>query len=436
MEINYVSKKWVNSILVLTFFFTFCIVSMIPSCTKEENAKPPVVITEKVTDITTTSAISGGNIISDGGGPVNARGVCWNTSTDPTMDNFNTVDGKGTGSFTSNLTGLQPGTLYYVRAYATNVAGTTYGFETAFTTVPITPILTTIDVTEITTNSAITGGNITSDRGSEVTARGVCWSSDTEFLPTLEDSHTDDGSGDGSFTSSITGLEPGTLYYVRSYATNIGGTAYGNPKVFETYPELGPIVFNPALTYGTVTDIDNNTYKTIQIGTQTWMAENLKTTRLNDGTPIALITNDSVWSRTHEPAYYIWYNGFYGAHYNFYTVETEKLCPEGWHIPTGNDITILKEYLGGKEVAGGKLKEEGMDHWREPNTGATNSSGFTALPGGYRWASGGSAWGVGGWGRWWLASSGNIFTLNYAESTLGSMGCMTNCGMTVRCIKD
>ncbi len=165
------------------------------------------------------------------------------------------------------------------------------------------------------------------------------------------------------------------------------------------------------------------------------MAENLKTTRLNDGTPITYVPDDSVWTRTDSPAYCIWYNGFYGAIYNFYTVETEKLCPAGWHVPSSDDLAILTEYLGGKEVAGGKLKETGTDHWLNPNTGATNSSGFTALPGGYR-PMGGGFWGVGGWGRWWKNNSGNIFTLNYAEGTIGGMSCMHNCGMTVRCIKD
>lgn len=433
---SYAHKKCINRTLVLAYLLTFYIISIISSCAKKENTEPPVVITEKVTDITTTNATSGGHIMSDGGSPVTVRGVCWDTITSPTVDNFKTMDGAGAGSFKSNLTGLQPGTLYYAKAYATNAAGTTYGFETAFTTTPITPILTTAEVTDITTNSVISGGDITTDRGLAVTARGVCWSSDTEFLPTLEDSHTNDGAGDGSFTSSITGLEPGTRYYIRAYATNSGGTAYGYPRVFQTYPELGPIVFNPELTYGTVTDIDNNTYKTIQIGTQTWMAENLKTTRLNDGTPIALITNDSIWSRTHEPAYCIWYNGIYGAIYNFYTVQTEKLCPTGWHVPSKEDLEILSEYLGGASVAGGKLKETGTDHWHEPNEGATNSSGFTALPGGMRSIQGFYSF-IGGNGRWWRNSQADIFDLHYSSGSINlNIGCSYNCGMTVRCIKD
>ena len=421
-------------ILIITVLFSSGLILIISSC--KEETEPPVVITEKVKGITTTGAVSGGNIASEGGSPVSSRGVCWNTTTNPTIDNFKTVDGKGAGSYSSNLADLQPGTLYYLKAYATNKAGTTYGFETAFTTIPITPVLSTAEVTDITTNSVICGGNITSDRGLAVTARGVCWSSDYEFMPTLEDPHTNDGSGVGSFISSITGLEPDTRYCVRSYATNSGGTAYGNPIVFLTYPELGPIVFNPELTYGTVTDIDNNTYKTIQIGTQTWMAENLKSTRLNDGTPITYYPDDSEWGSTESPAYTIWYNGFYGAIYNLWTVNTEKLCPTGWHVPSGDDLTILTEYLGGEEVAGGKLKETGTDHWRDPNEGATNSSGFTALPGGYSWAGGGSVTGVGTYGRWWVGSIGGIFVLWNSTNTLSGMGCMSSCGMSVRCIKD
>ena len=424
--------KCKGNVLVI-ILFSFVLIS-VSSCSKEES-EPPVVITEKVTDITTTSAISGGNITSDGGGPVTARGVCWNTNTNPTVNDFKTVDGRGAGSFISNLTGLQPEMVYYVKAYATNKAGTTYGFETAFTTVPITPILTTAEVTDITTNSVSSGGDITSDRGLAVTARGVCWSSNLDSLPTLKDPHTNDGDGIGSFVSTVTGLEPKTRYHLRAYATNSGGTSYGSRKIFTTRP-VDKILFNPDLTYGTLTDIDNNTYKTIQIGTQTWMAENLKTTRLNDGTPIALITNDSIWSRTHEPAYCIWYNGIYGAIYNFYTVQTEKLCPTGWHVPSKEELEILSEYLGGASVAGGKLKETGTDHWPEPNEGATNSSGFTALPGGMRSIQGFYSF-IGGNGRWWRNSEADIFDLHYSSGSINlNIGCSYNCGMTVRCIKD
>jgi hypothetical protein len=197
----------------------------------------PTVSTNTVTSITTTSAVCGGNVTSDGGATVTARGVCWSSSTSsPTTSNSHTTNGSGTGSFTSNMSGLSPNTFYYVRAYATNSQGTSYGSTRTFTTPPPSttpPTVSTNTVSSIGTTSAVCGGNVTSDGGASVTARGVCWSSSTSS-PTTSNSHTTNGSGTGSFTSSITGLSPGTTYYVRAYATNSQGTSYGSSKSFTT----------------------------------------------------------------------------------------------------------------------------------------------------------------------------------------------------------
>jgi len=189
--------------------------------------------TTAATGVTTTAATAGGNIASDGGSTITARGVCWGTTTAPTITNSKTTDGTGTGVFASSLTGLLPNTLYYIRAYATNATGTVYGNELTFTT-PQTAVLTLTSsaATAITTTTASTGGNIVSDGGSAVTARGVCWS--TTAAPTTAGSKTTDGTGTGVFASSLTGLSPNTLYYVRAYATNANGTAYGNEVTFTT----------------------------------------------------------------------------------------------------------------------------------------------------------------------------------------------------------
>jgi uncharacterized protein (TIGR02145 family) len=136
-------------------------------------------------------------------------------------------------------------------------------------------------------------------------------------------------------------------------------------------------------------DIDGNVYKTVTIGNQLWMAENLKTINCNDGTAIPLVADDSTWGALTTPAY-CWFNNdssykkVYGALYNWYTVKTGKICPIGWHVPTDADWTTLTTYLGGESVAGGKLKEARRKHWLHPNTGATNETGFTALPCGKR----------------------------------------------------
>ena len=138
-----------------------------------------------------------------------------------------------------------------------------------------------------------------------------------------------------------------------------------------------------------VTDIDGNVYQTVTIGTQVWMVENLKTTRYIDGTAIPLDTNSSTWGGLTTPGY-CWYNdsaiygNTYGALYNWYAVNTGKLAPAGWHVPTDSEWTVLTTYLGGETVAGGKLKDTGTTYWQSPNTGATNASGFLALPGGFR----------------------------------------------------
>jgi hypothetical protein len=159
--------------------------------------------------------------------------VCWSTSANPTTANNHTIDGGGIGSFVSFITLLTPNTLYYVRAYATNSMGTAYGDNVNFTTLPPSvPVVVTNGVIYIGQTVATCGGNITSDGGSFVTARGVCWS--TSINPTTADPHTIDGSGTGTFVSSITGLTPNTLYHVRAYATNSVGTAYGNDVTFTT----------------------------------------------------------------------------------------------------------------------------------------------------------------------------------------------------------
>jgi len=184
------------------------------------------VATNSIGSITATTASGGGNVTLDGGATVTARGICWSTSTNPTIAlTTKTSDGTGLGIFTSAITGLSPATTYYVRAYATNSVGTNYGTQFTFTTLASLPTVTTASLTNITSISATGGGNVTSDGGATVTARGLCWG--TSQTPTINDSKLVLGSGLGSFTGSITGLTAGVVYYVRAYATNSAGTAYG-----------------------------------------------------------------------------------------------------------------------------------------------------------------------------------------------------------------
>lgn len=197
-------------------------------------ASVPTVTTAAVSGITTVAATGGGNVTADGGSTVSARGVCWSTSSDPTVTDSCSSDGSGTGTFVSSLTGLTPNTPYHVRAYATNSTGTAYGSDVPFSTlVPaVLPTVTTATIAEITSTTASGGGEVTADGGAAVTARGACWSTSPD--PTLADSYTSDGSGTGQFTSSITGLTEATQYHVRTYATNTAGTAYGDDITFNS----------------------------------------------------------------------------------------------------------------------------------------------------------------------------------------------------------
>ena len=196
-----------------------------------------------------------------------------------------------------------------------------------------------------------------------------------------------------------------------------------------------------------VVDQDGNQYMTIRIGEQVWMAENLKTTKYSDGSAIPLVTDNASWSHRTSPAY-CWYNNdantykdTYGAMYNWYTVNTGKLCPTGWHVPTGAEWNALYTALGGYLVAGGKLKETGTSHWQSPNTGATNESNFTGLPGGIRSYSAGTFDYVGQFGNWWRrdqSSSTNCIVqrLSYGYAKVIFSDSSKSTGYSVRCVKD
>ena len=216
------------------------------SFTAGQSITAPVVTTTAASSIAQTTATSGGIVTSSGGATVTARGVCWSTSQTPVVTDSHTISGTGTGSFTSNITGLTANTTYYVRAYATNSAGTSYGNQVSFTTLQniSVPTLTTTATSNIAQTTATSGGNVTSDGGATVTARGVCWS--TTQNPMTTGSHTTDGTGTGIFLSSVTGLTVNTTYYVRAYATNSVGTCYGNQISFTTLNITVPTITTAA----------------------------------------------------------------------------------------------------------------------------------------------------------------------------------------------
>jgi len=394
----------------------------------------PTVTTANVTVFAQTTATAGGNVTATGGADVTARGVCFGTTANPTTAGAHVAAATGgLGTFTVSLTGLTPGTLYYVRAYAINSASTEYGNQVTFTTSSVSlATLTTTTPNPVTNVSAVTGGNITSDGGGSITERGVCWG--TSAAPTIAGSHQASGTGGtGSFAVTINGLSEGTLYHVRAYAVNSAGPAYGNEVTFLT----------------SMSDADGNVYKTVIIGTQIWMAENLKTTKYKDGlTGIPLETGNANWAGLTTPAY-CWYandeanKNIYGALYNWFTVNTGNLCPTGWHVPIDDEWTTLTTFLGGESVAGGKLKQTGTTLWLDPNTGATNESGFTALPGGYRYRLDGTFADVGKLSYWWSATE-YIYDAAKAyyrelfndQASVFREGATKTAGKYVRCLKD
>lgn len=214
-------------VLTITVFFN-------SACEKESSV--PSVKTIAVTETQSNYAVGGGLIKDDGGEDITSKGVCWSVSENPTIANSKTTDGKGNAAYTSKMTGLLAGVTYHVRAYATNGMGTAYGEDITFTTSVTLPVISTNPVSLIETTTAACGGDVTSDGGSAIIAKGVCWS--TSPNPTVDGAKTSNGQGTGIYSSSMSGLMPNTTYYVRAYATNAVGTVYGGEISFKTIAEI------------------------------------------------------------------------------------------------------------------------------------------------------------------------------------------------------
>jgi len=422
----------------LSFFAIACVIAVIGMFQGCKKATVPELTTVTVSEIGLTTAVSGGTIIADGGEDITDKGVCWSTSTNPTVADSKTNEGTGSGNFVSNMVGLEEGTPYYVRAYATNSVGTAYGNELTFTTNQITgAVVTTTEVSSVTSTTAVSGGNVTDAGGGTVTARGVCWG--TAPNPTIAGSKTTNGANTGTFTSNLTDLTDGTVYYYRAYATNSSGTTYGPEYQFIT----------------PVTDIEGNMYKTVKIGTQVWMAENLKTTKYSDNAVIPIVTDNAAWIVLSTDAY-SWaqnneatFKPLYGALYNWYAVETGKLCPTGWHVPTDGEFSAMEVSLGMTTEQANGTDFRGTDQgkqlknttgWAEGANG-TNTSGFSALPAGYRSYITGNSEGIGLITYFWSGTSldENIAVyrrLDGDNDKVFRSGTYKRAGKSIRCVKN
>lgn len=519
---------WISCLIVGLFTLTIN-----NGCKKDEVKHTPIVTTLEVTEISGTSASCGGSITSDGGLTIISRGVCWSSGINPTIKDNKTTDGAGAGNFSSAIEGLNGGTLYYARAYATNSSETGYGMVMAFTTLGTSPspmISSAINVSAssatlrgsvnpnylattvsfeygpntsygnsiIPAQSPLTGNSISNINATindlfggttyhyrivATNSLGTTYSNDTSFttlgqvpkavtfsvnniqstsatlkgivnanllettvsfeygitesygnsIPANQNIVT--GNSDLSVNANIDALQIGTAYHYRIVASNYLGITYGNDMMFTTH----------------MVDIEGNVYPTISIGDQVWLGTNLKVTKYNDGSQISNVTDNTAWAGLTSGAY-CWYNnsannkGTYGALYNWYVVnEIKNVCPTGWHIPIDAEWTTLESNLGGSNIAGGKIKSTGTIQggtglWFSPNTGATNESGFTGLPGGARFPNSDFI-NLTYSGAWWSSTEGTTTSAYERDTNTSSTNLYRNdadkkFGFSIRCLKD
>jgi uncharacterized protein (TIGR02145 family) len=385
-----------------------------------------VLTTEAVTEVTATTAKSGGNVTDDGGAAITAKGVCWSTSSNPTIADNKTVDGSGTGAWVSELAELSVNTTYYIRAYATNSVGTVYGNEQSFTTADGLPTgVTTTAITAITATTATSGGNVSDDGGFAITAKGVCWS--TSSNPTTADNKTVDGSGTGAWVSELVELNVNTTYYVRAYATNSVGTVYGDEIGFTTLSETD--VYNPSTG-------------------KIWMDRNLGATQV-------------ATSSTDADAYgdlYQWGRGADGhekrnsgttstlsssntpGHGNFITNGSSSY---DWRSPQNDNLWQGTNGTNNPCPSGYRLPTEAEWDAERASWSSNNSNGAFASPlklpvAGYRSNHNGLLYNVGSTGVYWSSTvDGTLASyLGFYSSNAYMRSFLRADGYSVRCLKD
>lgn len=433
-------------IISVVLFFTACSSSddnpNIPI-----NSSLPSLQTTAISNITSNSCSSGGTVTSTGTSAIISQGICWSTSINPTLENNHTTESIDTNSFTSTISSLSPNTVYHVRAYATNNSGTGYGNDVSFTTQSITtltvPSLTTSTIANITQQNASSGGNITSDGGAAITERGICWN--IVGNPTISDSKTIVVGSIGIFPANTTQLKAQTTYHIKAYAINSVGVGYGNEITFTTQDLSipGPMV----------TDVDGNLYHSVILGGVTWMVENLKTLRYQNLVPLTNITTNVDWYNNHPvTGAYCYYNNqstnasSYGVLYDFFAAtDANNIAPVGWKVPSKQDWDNLINYINFNctERAEALKINSGSYTFQIPNN-ATNLSGFSAMPGGYRSGQNGAFSNQGTNGYWWTTTEQNSLygkckrlTWNSADvdETVAGASPGKKTGLSIRCIK-
>jgi uncharacterized protein (TIGR02145 family) len=292
------------------------------------------------------------------------------------------------------------------------------------------PQLTTRYISSITQREAMSGGAISFDGGSEILEKGIVWSKNRE--PNISMStKTNEGGNSSNYISKLTNLTPDTRYYVRAYATNSVGTEYGQEQTFMTEKEA--VVFSGS----------------VSIGSQVWQTKNLNVDRFRNGDMIPQARTNKEWNSAGKKGKPVWcyYNNdpengrIYGKLYNWHAVNDARgLAPKGWHIPSDNEWTTLTNYLGGEDVADGKMKSTGTIYWNPPNIGASNESSFSALPGGYRNIDGSFHY-IRSYAFFWSATQydGNYAwfrNLYYYSSNVYRSNNDKSVGASIRCLLD
>lgn len=429
-------------------------VSLIFTIGCQNNAKPKI-DTIGVSEITDQSAKSGGSVIDDRGYEIISMGILLGISKQPDIEDYvgRIVDGDGSGYFETLIEGLSQSTTYYLRAYAVNEHGVGYGDVIEFKTKG-KPVIHLSEALNISPTAAIFKGYLVENGGAEVVNKGFVWN--IFGNPTIDNcaGFVNSGIGTADYVDTIGGLLPLNIYFVRAFAENIYGINYSGQIHIKT---------------DKLSDIEGNVYQIVKIGEQVWMAENLKATKFNDGSPINFITEASDWNTTSEPAY-SWYDNdsvynkdYFGALYNYYTVDTlvngnKNLCPIGWSVPEFVDFEYLEKYLSSNGYGFGTeqlaiAKSLSAEYgWRVHDEIGTpgfqqkenNSSGFSALPGGRRSYNDGLFTQKSDKGYWWTVTDylGGVedrvwaWEVRYQTVNIYRYGTFKRGGFSVRCIMD
>lgn len=429
-----------NNIIAIAQLIFFLAIAV--ACKKDNDSSPkpvvktpPTVSNGRVLKISTFSVELSAEVKGNGGDSVLRRGFCYGIRQQPDFSDSVANMGNGLGLFVDTIYGLLPNTKYYFRSFAVNNIGVSFGESITYTTADL-PTVESDSAFEITGATVRIKIRVTSDGGDSVFRRGVCFA--TTPGPTITNQIRTLGSGKGEFEIKLVNLEPSTSYYFKSFAENGVGISYGSEYNFTTTPlfEAG----------GGVTDVEGYTYPTVKILDIEWMAENLKVIKFRDGSQIAHQPSNSNWGSTTSSAYCLYNNAatnrnVYGVLYNWYTmVDPKGLCPVGWRVPSDADWDKLITYLGGVEQAGGKMKTTGTSQWTAPNAGATNSSGFSGLPGGNRGVFGSFGF-LGTQGNWWTTSSRDMDYAFFRALDFNNVNVLRGfdekkVGMSVRCVKE